>query len=104
MGAHLLPELCFRSTAATCFLACSQCGSCFSIDWNSDGQISSSDLRIGFQATDGVAVDDLPFVDDGDVTGNAQTEVHVLLGEQNARARTPQPVQNISNPLHHDWR
>src|SRR5262249_21109734 len=51
-----------------------------------DRQIPRSDLVVGFEPGDGIAIDDLPLIDHGGVAGNAEAEMHVLLGDQDAGA------------------
>jgi hypothetical protein len=53
-------------------------------------EIALANSVVGFQILDASRVNDLAFVDDGGMAGEAEAEMHVLFRDQNRRTRAAQ--------------
>ena len=53
-------------------------------------EVALTNAVVGFQILDTSGIDDLALVDDGGVAGEAETEMHVLLRDQNRRTGAAQ--------------
>lgn len=71
---------------------------------HSEREVTALHFVIHPQRLDGVAIDDLTFVDDGSVARDAEAEMHILLSQQYCYAHVAKLSQQFTDPIHDHWR